>query len=200
MEIMQGKHTLIIDSTDFAARRSGFARVHIDIGTGDGRYVRHLAQNQPGTFVIGIDACRENLHNGSRHAPQNAPFVIANARHLPPELRGLAAGVTINFPWGSLCNGLLDADAALLDGLQKIMQPNAALEVRLNGGALTEAGWTLDAGAEQVRRVLSENGFTMRRPVAMTAADLKAFPTTWAKSLAFGRDPRAIYLHGVHNR
>jgi hypothetical protein len=31
----------------------------------------------------------------------------------------------------------------------------------------------------------------------LTAGDLKAFPTSWAKRLAFGRDPRAVHLSGV---
>jgi trans-aconitate methyltransferase len=197
MEILQGKHALFIDSTAFGERVAGYDRVHIDIGTGDGRFVRHIAQTHPDTFVIGIDACRENLYATSRQTPANALFVIANARTLPPELDGIASGVTINFPWGSLCNGLLDADAALLEGLYRVMRPDAGLDIRLNGGALTEAGWTLETGAEQVRRVLAQNGFAMHRPIAMTAADLKAFPTTWAKSLAFGRDPRALHLRAI---
>jgi hypothetical protein len=37
----------------------------------------------------------------------------------------------------------------------------------------------------------------MRPPAHVTAAELRAFPTTWARRLAFGRDPRALHLHGV---
>jgi hypothetical protein len=37
----------------------------------------------------------------------------------------------------------------------------------------------------------------MRPQVTLTARDLKACPTTWAKRLAFGRDPRAIHLNGT---
>ena len=77
------------------------------------------------------------------------------------------------------------------------MRPNASLEIRLNGGTLTHAGYALEAGTQQVRAALGQNGFTMAHPVAMTARDLKTFPTTWAKSLAFGRDPRAMFLRGI---
>src|SRR5262249_1998818 len=100
-------------------------------------------------------------------------------------------------PWGSLFDGLLNADAALLDGLRNIMRPDARLGIRLNGGTLTNAGCSLEEGTHQVRAVLAQNGFVMQHPVAMTAADLKAFPTTCAKSLAFGRDPRAMHLRGI---
>ena len=197
MEIIQGKHALFLDTLALAERVAGYDCIHMDIGTGDGRFVRHIAQSRPDCFAIGIDACRENLRDSSRRTPENALFVIANAQALPVELYGLATRITINFPWGSLLDGLLTDDAALMDGLTLLARPKAGLEVRLNGGALAEAGWSLDNGADQVRAVLAANGFDLRPPVALTARDLRAYPTTWAKRLAFGRDPRAIYLDGT---
>ena len=41
------------------------------------------------------------------------------------------------------------------------------------------------------------NGFNLRAAHQLTAAQLKAFPTTWAKRLAFGRDPRAVHLSAL---
>lgn len=197
MEIIRGKQASFIDGLALADMVSRHAQVHIDIGTGDGRYVQHLARVHPTALVIGLDACRENLHASSQRAPDNALFVIANALALPVELRGLATRITVNFPWGSLIEGLLTPDAALLEGLRGICRPGAALEVRLNGGALAECGWSLEAGAERVRMVLHAQGFAMRPVAQWTACDLKTCPTTWAKRLAFGRDPRAAYLCGT---
>jgi hypothetical protein len=194
MEIMRGKYTSFIDASALAERLNGYDTVHIDIGTGDGRFVQHLARTCPNYFVIGIDACRENLQEVSRRAPHNALFVIANAQTLPAELHGLAAHIAINFPWGSLLEGLLIEDPSLLAGLVAIAHPNAELDIRLNGGALAEAGWSLEEGAEQVRKVLSANGFNVRPPITLSARELRSYPTTWAKRLAYGRDPRAIYL------
>lgn len=199
MEIMRGKQTSFISTAALAERLIGYDTVHIDIGTGDGRFVQHVAQTRPDCLVIGIDACRENLQEVSRRAPENTLFVIANALALPPELDGLATQITINFAWGSLLQGLVDHDSALLAGLVAIARPNAKIEVRLNGGALAEVGWSLEEGAEQVRRVLVASGFKMRPPVALTAGELRVYPTTWAKRLAFGRDPRAMYLQGTLN-
>ena len=198
MEIIRGKHASFIDASALAGHLAGCDAVHIDIGTGDGRFVQHIAQTYPTRFAIGIDACRENLHPISRRAPSNALFVIANAQALSPELNGLAAHISINFPWGSLLGGLLTDDPALLAGLMRIARPNAAFEVRMNGGALAECGWSLEAGADRVRQVLMLNGFNVRLPITLTARDLRTCPTTWAKRLAFGRDPRAMYLRGTH--
>ncbi|HSB00677.1 MAG TPA: hypothetical protein VLE49_08505, partial [Anaerolineales bacterium] len=65
-----------------------------------------------------------------------------------------------------------------------------------NSGALTEAGTTLEAGAEQIGSNLLRAGWQVGTPAIMNATMLRAFPTTWAKRLAFGRDPRAIALSG----
>ena len=197
MEILRGKTASFIDTPALAGMLAGYDFAHLDIGTGDGRFVLHTAQANPRTFVIGLDACRENLRDASRRAPDNALFVIANAYAMPPELRGVASHVTINFPWGSLLTGLLDADPALLAGLMSVALPSTTVDVRLNAGALAEAGWPLDAGAAHIREVLAAHGMRMKRPVALQGTDLREYPTTWAKRLAFGRDPRALYLSSV---
>nr|AIA13045.1 Putative methyltransferase [uncultured bacterium] len=200
MEIIRGKQTSLMDAAALAERIQGYGTIHIDIGTGDGRYVQHMAQAHPKDFVIGIDACRENLVEVSRRTRDNTLFVIANAEALPCELDGLAAHITINFPWGSLLEGLLAEEAGLITGLRLMARTEATIDVRLNGGALAEVGWDLEAGTERVQAMLSANGFKMRNPQAMLVSELKAFPTTWAKRIAFGRDPRGVALRGVMER
>src|SRR5262245_60784794 len=71
MESLQGGRALEIDAHALAARLAGYADVLIDLGTGDGRFVRHVAVSCPTTFAIGIDACRENLRPQARRAPPN---------------------------------------------------------------------------------------------------------------------------------
>ena len=194
MEIIEGKRSTEVAATALAARLSRYHDVWIDLGTGDGRFVRQLAAAHPRRLVIGVDACRENLRATSRRVPPNAMFVIANALALPSELAGVAHQVTINFPWGTLLTGLLSAAPALLQGLQAIAQPAATFELRLNGGALAEAGWSLEDGGARVRQVLRESGFAAGPPAYLDAAALRTIPTSWARRLAFGRDPRALYL------
>jgi 16S rRNA (adenine(1408)-N(1))-methyltransferase len=196
VEYLVGKRALAIDQPALVERLGGRTCVMVDVGTGDGRYVRAAALADPGAFAIGLDACREQLRQASRTAPPNALFVIANALALPRELDGRATHLTINFPWGSLLAGLLDGDSALPARLTAIARPGATLDVRLNAGALAEAGHTLEDGGAAVRAALGAVGFALRPPVALGPADLRACPTTWAHRLAFGRDPRALRLHG----
>jgi 16S rRNA (adenine(1408)-N(1))-methyltransferase len=191
MECIRGKTSAGIDAAGLAA---GNDDVLIDVGTGDGRYVMHVARTRPSWFAVGVDACRENLRKASRRAPANALYVIANALALPKELDGMASKVTIHFPWGSLLVGLLDGEPGLLEGLLAIARPGAALEVRLNAGALADAGYTLESGGTRVRRALHAGGIDAGDPVWLDARDLRRCHTTRAKRLAYGRDPRAVCL------
>lgn len=197
MEIIRGKHTSFMNMATLTEKLIGYDSIHLDIGTGDGRFVHDRARFHTNEFFIGLDACREGLHAVSRHPQPNMLFVIANAQALPHELHGLAQQITLNFPWGSLLTGLLAEDSAVLSGLVRIAQSHATLDICLNAGALAEAGWSLEEGADRVQEVLGVSGFDLRPPVILTARELKTFPSTWAKRLAFGRDPRAIHLRGV---
>ena len=202
MEIIQGKNTRQIGAEELALCMTGYHDVLLDLGTGDGRFVLQTAKSSPSMYVIGLDACRENLVEGSRNAPKNALFVIAGAENLPPELYGQASRLTINFPWGSMLRGLLEGGMGLLESLSQAAQPKAELEVRLNASALHEAGWELDPGAERVAEVLAASGFQLSKPLRLGPTDLRNTHTTWAKRLAFGRDPRAYAISGrkIHSQ
>lgn len=197
METIRGRTSRHLDLNGFKDWLADYNRLSLDLGTGDGRYVRTLARRHPDRFFVGVDACRENLHEHSRAKLQNMLFVIASAQDLPGELGGLASHVTINFPWGSLLESLLTDDAGLMQGLRSVSRPGAQIEVRLNGGALAEAGPGLETGAETIYENLKRHGWKLRSPCPMDGRALQSFPTTWAKRLAYGRDPRAIELQGT---
>ena len=196
METIRGRKPLEIDFNGWNQRLTNYNRILLDLGTGDGRYVRTLAGEHPGWFVIGMDSCRENLREHSQVKLPNLLFIIASAQELPDELNGLISHITINFPWGSLLKSLLESDPKLMRGLESISRPVSSLELRLNSGALAEAGTTLEAGTEKVYSNLCQSGWQVKAPVAMDAQVLRRFPSTWAKRLAFGRDPRAVMLSG----
>ena len=196
METIRGKASLELDFNGLKERLTNYDQILLDLGTGDGRYARNLAEKHPGWFIIGMDACRENLRGPSLPKQQNLLFAIASAQNLPRELEGLISHVTINFPWGSLLESLLAGDPRLLCGLESLSGTALSLDLRLNAGALTEAGSTLETGAETICGNLQRAGWRVTTPAVMEARALKCFPSTWAKRLAFGRDPRALTISG----
>ena len=196
METIRGKTSQSLDLNGLNARLKNYPRVLLDLGTGDGRYVRFLAAQHPDWFLIGLDACRENLHTSSRCDLPNVLFVIASAQESPQELNGLISHVTINFPWGSLLKSLLAGDAALMNGLSLIAQKNSHIDIALNGGALAEAGTSLEAGTQTIYDNMNRHGWKLKVPLLMDSHLLQTFPSTWARRLAYGHDPHAMALSG----
>jgi len=194
METIRGRKSREINRTELHQKLASYEDILLDLGTGDGRFVCKMAEEHRDRFIIGLDSCRENLRVNSQRKLPNALFVIASAQALPQELNGLASHVNINFPWGSLLESLLNNDACLADGLLSITRPCTGMDIHLNREALVTAGWTLESGADQIERVLNANGLRTKSRSCLDARDLRSFPTTWAKRLAFGRDPRAIRL------
>ena len=113
MHGIAGMHARELDAATVAAWAADYRETILDLGTGDGRFVRDLARRCPARAAIGVDTCRASLRHSSRGAPENALFVLADALALPGELHRLATGVTVNFPWGSLLLGLLEGHAGL---------------------------------------------------------------------------------------
>ena len=196
METILGRRSLDLDLTGLKNQLTNYNRITLDLGTGDGKFAFHYAQTFPSHFVIGVDSCRENLRENSRMKLPNALFIIASAQDLPNELNGLVSHITINFPWGSLLESLLTGDCMLTHRLELISRSTASIDIRLNGGALAEQGCTLEAGAAQIYNNLIHAGWRVKTPVMINAQTLREFPSTWAKRLAFGRDPRAMQLSG----
>ena len=196
METIRGRKSLELDFNGLTERLAAYNRILLDLGTGDGRYVHCLADKYPDWFVIGVDSCRENLREHSQAKLQNMLFVIASAQELPRELNGLISHITINFPWGSLLESLLNGDPMLMCGLESISRSAASVDLRLNSGALAKVGMTLETGTEKIYNKLLQTGWSVKTPAIMNAGRLRSFPSTWAKRLAFGHDPRAVSMNG----
>jgi 16S rRNA (adenine(1408)-N(1))-methyltransferase len=194
METIRGRQSREMNITELQEILAGCENISLDLGTGDGRFVCKNAEQYKDRFFIGIDSCRENLRANSQRRLQNALFVIASAQSLPHELNELASHISINFPWGSLIESLLNHDACLLNGLVRVARPCATMEIHLNADALATTGWDLERGADRIEDVLNAAGWKTKSTSCLNARDLRDIPTAWAKRLAFGRDPRAIRL------
>jgi 16S rRNA (adenine(1408)-N(1))-methyltransferase len=194
MEYICGKRTAQMDGLTLAARLAGYSESALDLGTGDGRYVAQQARQNPTNFYIGLDACRENLVEVSRKAPENSLFLIAGGENLPAALAGLVGSITLNFPWGSLLEGLFESGSAVMAGLRMVARPGARLELRLNESALRMSGRSLETGREQVVSALREAGFGVKSVEQVEVAGLKKFPSSWARRLASGREGQVLQI------
>lgn len=197
MESLCGKRAIAINGVDLRMRLAGATSVLIDLGTGDGRFVRAVARACPECFVIGVDACREPLREVSRSAPTNALFLIANVLSLPNELAGLADQVTMICAWGSMLEGLLYAAPEMVHGLKIIGRAGARATFVVNERALGHYGLSLANGAEHIAAVLEANGLRVEARSLLNAAELRAWPTSWSRRMASGNQPRAVQITAV---
>lgn len=183
-------------------------RVTVDLGTGDGQAVLRLARQHPHRLIIGIDADREALAEGSRRAarkPQrggapNTLFVHASVEALPAELDGSAEAVDVLFPWGSLLRTVVQPDIEVLAQVRRLCRAGAAFEAVLSidpardGREAARLGLASE-GALSVA-LLSPGyraaGFHLCSVEPMAREAVAALPSVWAKRLAHGR-PRPVW-------
>ena len=189
--------------------------MHVDFGTGDGAFVRALAARHPDLLVIGVDAAADGLRAAARRVAAkpargglpNAMFGRLSLTDAPGELVGLADGLSVLLPWGSLLRAVARPEPAALCALRALCRPGAAVQIVFGYGAEADAAAMqalelppLDGRGAATTGALEASyraaGFSVSACLA-TRDDVRALPTTWAKRLAFsGRERRFITLTG----
>lgn len=123
--------------------------IHVDLGTGDGRFVLRAARAEPDVLHVGVDALAEPMAEAARRAGRkparggaaNAVFVAADALRPPPELAGRAALVTVNYPWGSLLRAVAAPDAAGFAAVVGMLAPDGRMVALLNASAAEDSAY-----------------------------------------------------------
>ena len=170
------------------------ARVVVDLGTGDGRFVLAAAAADPDTLVIGVDASAGAMAEASRRAAgparrgglPNALFVVAAAEALPPELDRAADVVTIHLPWGSLLRGALAMDEGVAAGIAGLVAPGGRVEILLAPATRDGLEARIDVGARLANGLADDwrrFGLDLQEARPATDADIAAARSTWARRL-----------------
>ncbi len=152
------------------------------------------ASREPATLVLGLDASAAVMAEASRRAAArarkggmpNAHFALAAAEAIPPELAGLAQLVTVRFPWGSLLRGVVGDDDRAAAGVASLVAPRGVLELVLAPSDRDglEAIPTSAAGlADAAARAFAPFGFDVIEARAMSAVEVRATHSTWARRL-----------------
>ncbi len=205
MRAQVGKALVTLTRADLLARVEGHARVLVDVGTGDGRFVYRWAGAHPDTFCVGLDAVGERMREVSHRASrkparggrQNALFVVAAVEALPEELEGLADTVVVNFPWGSLLSALVLPDPAVLAALRRLARPGAELLMLLNQSVLDDRAYAERLGLppltderfeEELRPAYLAAGFSVREQRLLEGE--APHQTSWGQHLTLGSGRR----------
>src|SRR4051794_3389178 len=139
MRRVVGKSTVDLDAAAFAALRSPFAGLVLDIGTGDGKHVLAEARRRPDSLVVGLDAGPDAMRRAAprgaakpaRGGAPDALFVWAAVEQLPAELTDVTEVHSL-MPWGSLLRAFVTPDVAVLDSVAARCRPGAPFLITLN--------------------------------------------------------------------
>ncbi|MBN1171281.1 MAG: class I SAM-dependent methyltransferase [Micromonosporaceae bacterium] len=202
MQQVIGRRVVALSPEDYAARRSRYEAVLLDLGTGDGKHVLHLARQRPGWLVVGLDASPDQMRKASTRAAAsqsrgglpNALFVWASAERLPPALTGVQE-VHVLMPWGSLLRGMVGRDLPMLTGIAAVARPGAAFLATLNLHAwrppVPEVGTIPEPDPTWAMRELAasyaEAGWRLDDARYLAEAGIEALSTSWTKRLGSSR-------------
>lgn len=215
--VIKGKKQVNISKealTDFIV---GYSFVHIDLGTGDGRYVFKKALENKDTFYIGVDPSRRQLEIYAKKANKaklkNCLFVLGSIEMFPVELFGIATNVSIILPWGSLLGGIVQTNNDVINTIRALFVDaffqgiSDSVECRLD----IIFGYSQNTEPKEVARLglnhlniehissvivpAFENvGFTKSLVRDIKKDELFDFETTWSKKLTFGQDRPLFHL------
>jgi 16S rRNA (adenine(1408)-N(1))-methyltransferase len=178
--------------------------VIIDLGTGDGRAALALAEAEPTTLVIGVDADAASMAESSRRAARkparggrsNVLFVVASAETPPAELAGLADEIRILFPWGSLLRGVLGHDPRVVRGITSLARPGAIVSAILSVTATDAIGGISsldDAAIDEVAQATRQSGLRLTEACPVDREKVRATRSTWGRRLLGAAGERPVW-------
>jgi 16S rRNA (adenine(1408)-N(1))-methyltransferase len=174
----------------------------MDVGAGDGRFVLSRATEHPEELVLAIDASHAAMREASwrvtrsarRGGVPNAVFVASSLEVLPAQLAGLAALVTVHFPWGSLLDAAIGRDAAGADRLAALAAPGGRLRMLLSASARDASHGVTTLDPVSVAAAFARRGFAVEMSRPATLADAAGAHSSWGRRLLGAGGERRAWL------
>lgn len=193
-----------------AERLAADRPVLVDVGCGDGRHTVRWAERRPDALVVGLDAETTRLDRALtavRRRKLAVVFVGAAVERPPPALLGRAAELAVVMPWGTLLDGVLGGDPAVLRAVLALGGPGAVLDAVVNvrpWDAPASVDRKLAATPEPTDEHLAalvtaygELGWALEPAGRLADAEARALGSTWASRVVAARASRLLRLRAV---
>lgn len=216
LEQIIGKKSQPLAVAALQATAEAFDELHIDLGTGDGKFAYRSALNNPKNFYIGIDADRNSLADCSSRAAkkparggcENVAFLCMNLLQPSEDLKGLADHLHINFPWGSLMEAVAFPDVHAMQRMASLAKPQAKFDYYLNlyvfaneeqrermGLPLMDESYVTETLIPKMR----EAGWAVEEHTFLEPEALKDHPSSWAGRLIRRSGRATLHMKGTVN-
>lgn len=208
VRVLVGKTIVEQDEHALDRLRSSYARVVVDVGTGDGRFVLRGAREEPEALFVGIDAVGDNMvataqkarKKAAKGGASNTLFVVSAIEQLPKVFDGWADALHVGYPWGSLLRAFVAPDQDVLERIVRIAKPGAEISVRLNQSVFEDSEYMtrLELPPFEPSRLaatLGAVGFEVES--AEVLAGDSGDRTTWERRLVAGSHRKTYAIRGV---
>jgi len=205
LAVVRGRLIEGVAAAEMRRTANAYARVVVDVGTGDGRWLYRTARAHPEWLCLGLDADAGMMREASRRASRdpsrggagNLWFFRIAAEALPAGLEELADHISILCPWGSLLRAVLAPEVAVLRRVASVGKPSALVEIRVNASAYRAAvGLDADDVPALYRRLQPEYA---RAGIALTSCQTVATDprTSWERRVRKRRHLVVVQISGL---
>lgn len=205
IRILKSKKIIEIDNEFLQDQLNIYKELHIDLGTGNGKFVYELALNNPDILFIGIEPTASNLYEYSKKANKNKLdnliYIITSIENLDDELNGLADKVYVNFPWGSLLEAIVKDMPELLGKIALLGKNGSEFNFTFAYSTIHEPVeiekrklpiLTDDYLKFKLSEIYKQAGLIIEVCTNLKPQDINKFGTLWAKKLFLGKS-RDVY-------
>lgn len=212
---VKGKNIVEISGDELKNLIAGFEKIVVDLGTGDGKFAYNYAKKNPNCFVIGIDAVSELMEEISRKIDkkpakgglENIIYICSAVESLPDELSNIADEIHINFPWGSLLNGVIKGNPEILSNIKKIAKNSESTfkcyttysrkyeETMINENNLPDL--SMEYIQNELTEVYKKYGLIIEEVNILTSEEKKNLQSSWVKKLLDKRQRDVYSFSGI---
>lgn len=211
VKILIGNQITEMNKAEFECIVNQYSSVAVDIGTGDGQFIYKRAKQNADELYIGVDSSIDNMRmcstkttkKPSKGGIKNILFVVSGVEALPDEMTAIADKITINLPWGSLRDGIVKGEEAVLQNIKKISKSKAELSICVTYSTNHEKQeiearklptLSIDFIRTQLKQQYGVYGINIDDAYIWNNDMLKKLDTKWAKKLAFGKKREIFYV------
>lgn len=212
IKMLVGKEERLLGIQTLKNLISNFQSIHVDIGTGDGKYIYRQALKNPNVYFIGIDNVKKNLEKFSakilrkyRNNTSNVLFIISSLEAIPYDINNIADRITIYLPWGILLEAIVRPLEEILKYVVIIAKNRSFFEFIITYSHIYEENEMRKRGlpnielnyfCEGYQKKLRSIGLVLTKISILSNDQLKQIESSWAKKLAFGRPRQFFKLEG----
>ena len=214
MRILSGSRQRDMAPDEFMAKLALFPKVHVDVGTGSGRYVLRHARKDKDTLFIGMDPVADAMITsalradklGRREGVNNLLFVISAIETFPAELNAVGSSISVNLPWGLLRDGIVTADSQILGKLRLLGKTGCSFAIIIGYDDEREASEIERRHLPQLsvdyflslHQEFALNGIRIDTVDVLGNSELRILESDWARKLAYGVQRRFYKLSGEY--